>query len=181
METENMYSIQPESATDQVLTEHVDAVMAATRVLVALTAAVTAQSVAALNGKITLAQLRVLVVIASQGPRNLASVAQSVKVHPSSATRACDKLVEAGLLERTDDPADRRNLILRLTDSGWELVESMNISRREAISSILARMPAQQRGELAPAMAALVRAADEIPSDAAWSLGWMTGVLISGR
>jgi hypothetical protein len=43
----------------------------------------------------TLPQLRVLVVIASRGPQNLAGVAQGLGVHSSNATRACDKLVEA--------------------------------------------------------------------------------------
>ena len=50
----------------------IDAVLLATRVLVA----VSAQSVANVDDHVTLPQLRVLVMIASRGPRNLGSVAR---------------------------------------------------------------------------------------------------------
>lgn len=66
-----------------------NAVMRATRVLVA----VTAQSVAELDERVTLPQLRILVVVAIRGPQNLTAVARSLGVHFSNATRACDKLV----------------------------------------------------------------------------------------
>src|SRR3954470_22338495 len=86
--------------------DEVEAAMAATRVLVALSA----RSIAGLDGRITLPQFRVLVMVASTGPVNLGAVARALGVHPSNATRACDRLVTAGLLDRRDDPDDRRNL-----------------------------------------------------------------------
>jgi DNA-binding MarR family transcriptional regulator len=150
--------------------EEVDAVMLACRVLVA----VTVQSVANVEDRVTLPQLRVLVMIASRGPQNLGSVAQGLGVHPSNATRTCDKLVNAGLLHRSDDPADRRNLILRLTPSGRGLVQTVTEHRRAAIENILAKMPAQLRHDLVPPLRALAEAAGEIPSSRAWTLGWTT-------
>ena len=148
----------------------VDAVMLATRVLVA----VTAQSVAEVDDWVTLPQLRVLVVLASCGPLNLAAVAQGLGVHSSNATRACDKLVEAGLLTRTDDPADRRNLILRLTPAGEELVESVTRARRASIAGILERMPAASRSRLTSALGKFTEAAQAFPTHGAWTLGLTT-------
>lgn len=150
--------------------EQVDAVMLAARVLVA----VTAPSVASVEDRVTLPQLRILVMIASRGPQNLASVAQGLGVHASNATRACDKLVDAGLIHRSDDPADRRNLILELTPSGRQLVETMTEHRRTAIESVLAKMRPQIRSDLAPALLAFAEAAGEIPPSRAWTLGWTT-------
>lgn len=155
--------------------DDVDAVMLAMRVLVA----VTAQSVAKLDERVTLPQLRVLVVIASRGPQNLAAVAQGLGVHSSNATRACDKLVEAGLLHRSDDPADRRNLVLRLTPSGEDLVESMNRARRTSITGILEAMTAPSRARLTAALREFVEAADDIPTSGAWTLGVTTESPIS--
>ncbi|MCA1821332.1 MAG: MarR family winged helix-turn-helix transcriptional regulator [Pseudonocardia sp.] len=149
----------------------IDAVLTATRVLVAISA----QSVAQVEDHVTLPQLRVLVVIASHGQRNLNSVAEALGVHPSNATRACDKLVEAGLIRRRDDPTDRRNLILQLTDSGQQLIDTMTEHRRTAIAHILAKMLVQQRGSLVAALEAFAEAAGEIPPGQAWSLGWTTG------
>lgn len=155
--------------------DQVDAVMLAMRVLVA----VTAQSVAVLDERVTLPQLRVLVVIASRGPQNLAAVAQGLGVHPSNATRACDKLVEAGLLHRSDDPADRRNLVLRLTPSGTDLVEAMNETRRVSVAGILDRMAAPSRARLTSALREFLEAASEIPTHGAWTLGLTTETLVS--
>ena len=84
--------------------EHIDAVRLASRVLVA----VTAQSLTSVEDRVTLPQFRILVILASRGPQNLRSVAQGLGVIPSAATRLCDKLVSAGLIHRTVDPADRR-------------------------------------------------------------------------
>jgi DNA-binding MarR family transcriptional regulator len=164
-----------DSGGDPVDADQVDAVMLAMRVLVA----VTAQSVAQLDERVTLPQLRVLVVIASRGPQNLAAVAQGLGVHSSNATRACDKLVEAGLLDRSDDPADRRNLILRLTASGEELVETMNKARRASIAGILERVPVHRREHLTAALLEFVDAADGIPTSGAWTLGLTTESPIS--
>jgi DNA-binding MarR family transcriptional regulator len=151
-------------------TEEVDAVMSAARVLVA----VTAQSVTSVEDQVTLPQLRILVMIASRGPQNLASVAQALGVHPSNATRRCDKLVEAGLVHRSEDPTDRRNMVLQLTPSGRQIVQRMTEHRRAAVEGVLAKMPTTLRGDLVPALLAFAQAAGELPAGQAWALGWTT-------
>jgi DNA-binding MarR family transcriptional regulator len=150
--------------------DEIDAVMAAARVLAALSA----RSVITVEHRVTLPQLRVLVMITSRGPQNLHSVAEGLGVHPSNATRACDKLVEAGLLDRSDDPTDRRNLILRVTASGHQLVHTVMENRRAAIAAILAKMHAQHRSNLMPPLRAFTDAAGETSEDQVWVLGWTT-------
>jgi DNA-binding MarR family transcriptional regulator len=148
----------------------VEAVMSAARVLVA----VSARSVAAVEDVVTLPQLRVLVVVASRTAPNLGKVADGLGVHPSNATRAVDRLVSAGLLQRSEDPADRRNLVLTLTTEGQNLVDQVMGDRRDAISAILDRMPPSRRRSLVPIMRAFAEAAGETLDEAAWSLGWTT-------
>jgi DNA-binding MarR family transcriptional regulator len=159
-------------------TEQVDAVVLAARVLVA----VTARSVAQVEDRVSLPQLRVLVMIASRGPANVGSVARGLGVHPSNATRTCDRIVIAGFLARHDDPVDRRNLILELTVAGQRLVEGVNTARREAIAAQLARLPARSRERLTRALLAFAGVdrtdgpdADRHDEpDEAWILGWTT-------
>lgn len=148
----------------------VEAVMLAARVLVA----VSAQSVAAIEDRVTLPQLRVLVMVASRGPLNLAAVADGLGIHASNATRACDRLVGAGLLDRRDDPADRRNLVLELTGSGRALVGQVMDYRRAAVAQVLARMPVAGRAALVPVLESFAAAGGEVPDAGAWSLGWTT-------
>ena len=109
--------------------------LAASRVLIG----VAARSLAAVEDTVTLTQVRALVIIASRGPLHLAALAEDMGVHPSNATRACDRLVAAGLLDRRDNPADRRHLLLTLTDAGRELVDGVMDRRRAAIGQILRR------------------------------------------
>jgi DNA-binding MarR family transcriptional regulator len=156
--------------SEQSTIDQINAVMLAARAIVAITA----QSVADLDDQVTLAQLRVLVMIASRGPQNLAAIAAGLRVHPSNATRVCDRLVVAGLLHRRDDPDDRRNLILRLTPEGRTLVDTMNQNRRAAIEGVLSRMPPSHRRGLAPKLRAFAEAAGELPDTGAWALGWTT-------
>lgn len=152
------------------LPDAVDAVMAAARVLVGLSA----QSVAAVDDVVTLPQLRILVMVASRGPLNLAAVAAGLGVHPSNATRAVERLVVAGLLDRRDDPADRRNLLLELTVAGRELVDDVMDHRRTAIVTIIERMPARDRPALGPVLRSFATAGGEVSDGAVWSLGWTT-------
>ena len=150
--------------------EIVESVLAATRVLVA----VSAMSVAESADTVTLPQLRVLVMLASRPSMNLNGVAARLGVHPSNVTRAADRLVAAGLLDRRDDPADRRNLLLGLTSAGCALVHDVMRRRRDMITEIVGQMPPEQRHRLGAGAAAFAAAADEVPSSAAWSWGWTT-------
>lgn len=160
----------PGADTVEPSAEHVEAVRLASRVLVA----VTAQSFASVENRVTLPQFRILVILASRGPQNLRSVAQGLGVNPSAATRLCDKLVSAGLIHRTDDPADRRNLVLRLTTDGHQLVQSVIDQRSAAIAAVLAKMPPRLRDDLLPALRAFADAAGEVPERRVWALGWTT-------
>jgi DNA-binding MarR family transcriptional regulator len=152
------------------LSDDVEAVMEAARVLVA----VSARSVAAVEDAVTLSQLRVLVMVASRAAPNLGAVASGLGVHPSNATRAVDRLVAAGFLDRREDPTDRRNLVLELTAKGDDLVERVMEERRLAIGTILDRMPAGRRRSLVPVMRAFAEAGGKAWNEAAWSLGWTT-------
>jgi DNA-binding MarR family transcriptional regulator len=148
--------------------EQVDAIMLAAQAL----AGVTAQSVAEVEDLVTLPQLRVLVLVASRGPLNLQALAHAMGIHPSNATRACDRLVAAGLLRRSESSIDRRNLVLGLTDEGQQLVDAMVERRRRAIVRLLEQVPANRRRPLASAMRTFGLAAGEAPARDAWKLGW---------
>jgi DNA-binding MarR family transcriptional regulator len=157
--------------------EEVESVMLAARVLIGITA----RSVAAFAEEITLPQLRILAMVASRRSLNLDAVARGLGVHPSNATRACDKLVRAGLLERRHDPADRRSLVLELSGDGRDLIDRVMGFRRAAIENLLVRMPIEHRRALTPALLSFAAAGGEDPDREAWALGWSTESPEGGR
>lgn len=157
-----------ETTASPVTPDQVHAVMVAAQALVG----VAAQGVAEVEDRVTLPQLRVLMLVATRGGLNLGALAAAMGVHPSNATRACDRLVEADLLYRTESSLDRRNLMLELTDKGRELIGELIEHRRVAVGTVLERMPETRRRTLASAMLSFARAADETHAESAWKLGW---------
>jgi DNA-binding MarR family transcriptional regulator len=143
-------SKQPSAATP-VASEEVDAVLVGTEVI----ASMIAESTAGVEHHVTISQLRVLVMTGSLGPLNLAAVAKDLGVHPSNATRTCDRLVEAGLLDRRTAEHDRRQVALTLTASGRRLVTKVMAHRRRLVEQLLGQLPAQERAGVAGAFQAL--------------------------
>ncbi|USI90190.1 MarR family winged helix-turn-helix transcriptional regulator [Rhodococcus pyridinivorans] len=146
----------------------VDAVMWASRALVGIAAA----SVAEVEDRVSIPQLRVLVLVGTRGPLSLAVVADELGVDPSNASRTVDKLIKAGLLDRRDAPDDRRKLALTLTSSGADLVQTLSDHRRDAIAAVLKRLTAAQRDDLAAAFDTFAVASGEPTVDDALTLLW---------
>lgn len=142
--------------------------MAAARVLVA----VVAKSVAEVEDQVSLTQLRILVMLATHGSRNLVTVADALGVHPSNATRTVDRLVTAKLVDRRDAPHDRRNVSLTLTPKGRALVETVFAHRRAAIERVIEQMPDSKRRALPAALESFAEAAGELPDSPTDDLNW---------
>ncbi len=53
------------------------------------------------------------------------AVAEALEIEPSSLVRVIDQLVESGLVQREEDPQDRRARILRLTPAGQECAQGL--------------------------------------------------------
>src|SRR5690606_15405933 len=105
--------------------------------------------------------LRVLMMIATRGAVNLAAVAAGLQVSASNASRICDRLLKIGMVDRRDDPADRRNIALTLTPDGQALIDRVVHHRRIAIRRILREMSPAQRDALTTAFDAFATVAGE--------------------
>ena len=136
------------------------AVLTASRLLVAIAV----RSLAAAHGRVTLAQFRMLVVLATRGECNLVSLADNLAVNPSTALRMVDRLVDGGFVSRRVNPASRREVLLRVTPAGRKIVDEVTAHRREEISVIVARMSAQNRAGLVRALRAFAKAGGELPA-----------------
>jgi DNA-binding MarR family transcriptional regulator len=134
-------------------------------------AGVAARTVSQATDDLTLPQHRTLVVLAEQGPRHLADLAQALGVSPSTATRMCDRLVRKRLITRTRDEVDRREVDLSLTNAGKALVDEVAHRRKSELRKIVAEVPKDEREMLIRALRSVAEATGEVP-DADWTLGW---------
>jgi DNA-binding MarR family transcriptional regulator len=145
--------------------EAVDAFLAASRALVG----VSARSLAEVS-QVTLPQFRALVVIAGNWQATMNGLAERLDIHPSTATRLCDRLVDKGLIRRTERRTDRRETELALTARGRRLVDRVTERRRRDLAAIVERMSPAQRRDALRGLSAFAAAAGETPG-AAW-FGW---------
>jgi len=91
-------------------------------------------------------------------PRELAGIEC---VSPPSMTRTVAGLVERGLVTRTDDPLDGRQVFISLTAEGMSLLSETRRRRDAWMASRLKGMSADEREVLAKATAILTRVASE--------------------
>ena len=148
---------EPRDTHDIDRTAAVDCMLATSRLITA----VVAQTLATVEESISVPQLRVLVMLQYDGPMNLTSVAEGLGVNPSNASRTCDKLATAGLVERRDDERDRRHLKISLTEKGQRLVDSLMDERRVLFDEIVAGMKPVDQRRLSRALGAFLNAADQ--------------------
>jgi len=138
-----------------------DALMATSRLMTA----VVARTFADIDESITVPQFRVLVMLYYENPLNLGAIAEGLAINPSNASRACDKLVAAGLVRREDDDRDRRNLAISLTTKGQRHLDSLMASRRRLLDDLVAEMGPTDQRRLAKGLSALLAVlGDDDPS-----------------
>ncbi|MER6738611.1 MarR family winged helix-turn-helix transcriptional regulator [Streptomyces puniciscabiei] len=147
-----------EEALDREAEQVTVAVMAASRLIVALSA----RALASVDVPLTLPQLRSLVALHTCGPIKLVAMAATLGVTPSTALRMAERLEAQGLTDRRVNPDNRREVVLRLTSAGEELVERVLSHRRGEIRALVQRLPAQERAGLVPALTALTAAAGDL-------------------
>ncbi|WP_344779039.1 MarR family winged helix-turn-helix transcriptional regulator [Nocardioides panacisoli] len=125
-------------------------VMAASRVI---TAAVV-RSLSAVDQKLTVPQLRVLVMVSAAQGLSVNAVAQGLGVNASNASRTCERLVTSGLVFREESADDRRRVVLNLSPAGKRLVDSVMKVRRNELLGVVARMAPADRRTLAESLRA---------------------------
>src|SRR3954449_11401909 len=92
-------------------------------------------------GEASLVQLRALTVISDAGEANLVQLAEGMGVTVSTTSRLVDRLIAAGLVDRRTAAHTRREISLRLTEQGRELLERYDNLRLAALHVCLDALP----------------------------------------
>jgi DNA-binding MarR family transcriptional regulator len=97
-----------------------------------------------LSSDLTVAQLRVLLVLQAAGPSRMSDIATTLEVALPTATGIVDKLVKKELVVREDDPQDRRLVIARLSAGGQEIINGLWISGQIQMERLLDGLTPEQ-------------------------------------
>ena len=94
----------------------------------------------------------------SHGQRRMSEIAGRLDVEMPSATSMIDRLVAKGLVERGQDPADRRAVVCSLTQEGIEIVERFSAIRAARTESLAAVLSTEELEVVVPALEILADA-----------------------
>lgn len=82
----------------------------------------------------------------AEEPMRMAALAEALRVVPRSATGVVEGLEEMGLVRRETNPANRRSVLVGLTDAGRGRLDELAEARRETAEELFGGLdPADQR------------------------------------
>jgi DNA-binding MarR family transcriptional regulator len=95
----------------------------------------------------------------------MTDLADALRVDPSTATRAVQRLVRAGLAERRPSDDDGRVVMVSATAAGRARHEAIAQRRRKALEAMLGEFEEPERRELADLLERFVIALDHLAEE----------------
>ena len=108
---------------------------------------------------LSFSQLNVLMRLYHGGSSGVSGIGAQMGVSSAAASQAIDRLVLQGLIERTEDPKDRRAKRLALTPKGRTLVQSGIEARSQWVEGLTDALTPEQQSLTIAALTLLTEAA----------------------
>jgi DNA-binding MarR family transcriptional regulator len=106
---------------------------------------------------LSMAQFGILMQLHYQHGCGISDISTRMDVSPAAASQLVDKLVQSELLERTEDPVDRRAKQLKLTAKGRELVETGMAARHQWVDTFIERLEPAEREKVGEVLSIMTR------------------------
>jgi DNA-binding MarR family transcriptional regulator len=116
--------------------------------------------VAMKDSGLSTSQLNTLMRLHYRGSCQVRGISDDLGVTAAAASQIVDRLVGMGLIERTEDPSDRRVRQVRLTARGRSLVARGVEARLAWVRQLARRLPPRELGEIVEALEHVTRAAE---------------------
>lgn len=108
---------------------------------------------------LTPSQMSALAALNESGPVRISHLASRESVGAPAATRVVASLEEMGLVQRAEDPEDKRAWLVELSEQGRRTIETLWNERTVGLSSRLASLSAAERDVLDQALPVLEKLA----------------------
>ena len=108
---------------------------------------------------LSFSQLNVLMRLYHGGNSGVSEIGEQMGVTSAAASQAIDRLVLQGLIERTEDPEDRRAKRLALTPKGLSLIEKGIEARSRWVEALTDALTPEQQSLTISALTMLTEAA----------------------
>lgn len=95
----------------------------------------------------------------------ISDLSERFDITNAAASQLVDKLVQSGLIQREEDPNDRRAKLLNLTEKGKKLIQQGIEERYRWVDQVAAKLTPEERTKLAEAMEIVTQAAQELETE----------------
>lgn len=109
------------------------------------------------SAELSISQSKAMIIL-SRGQLSMKDLATALGVGTSSATHIIDRLVDKGLVQRSDDPADRRLVLCSLTEAGEQWIDDKAKLDTEELRTVAELLDAEQLNLVSRSMSVLATA-----------------------
>ena len=111
---------------------------------------------------LSMPQFSILMQLHYKGACGMSQISERFDVTAAAASQLVDKLVQAGYIERTEDPNDRRAKLLRLSGKGASLVDDGIQERYRWMDELASKFSAEEQTKINEALSILTDAARQM-------------------
>ncbi len=101
---------------------------------------------------LSMAQFGILMQLHYQHGCGISGLRSRMNISGAAASQLVDKLVQAGLLERAEDPIDRRIKQIKLSEKGQELVATSMTTRHKMVDALIEGLAPDELEKVGQAM-----------------------------
>lgn len=110
---------------------------------------------------VTMPQAKILYLLGAVGELHMSDLVARLGVSLSTVSGLVDRIVDQGLVTRRDDPADRRQVVVALTDQGAAFLDRFRDIGADQMRDLLARVDDDELAVIRHSLSILARAADQ--------------------
>ena len=107
---------------------------------------------------VTLGQCHVMMELSLRKEASIKELSESLGIDKSALSRTVDKMVDSGLLTRTEGKTDRRYVELSLTDKGRQGADTINRICYEYYGKLFERIPSEKHQSVVDSLTLLAEA-----------------------
>lgn len=111
---------------------------------------------------LSMPQFGILMQLHYRGNCGVSDIGDHFDITNAAASQLVDKLVQSRLIQREEDPQDRRAKLLNLTDKGRKLIQQGIEERYRWVNQLAEKLTAEESTKVAEALTILTEASQEV-------------------
>jgi DNA-binding MarR family transcriptional regulator len=114
---------------------------------------------------LSMPQFGILMQLHYRGNCAVGDIGERFDITSAAASQLVDKLVQSGLIQREEDPNDRRAKLLNLTDKGRQFIQHGIEERYRWVDQLAAKLTPEERTKVHEALQIMTQAAKELEAE----------------